>query len=530
MAYASASQGGYGSGPSVIHTDASHPDVISISDAELLFTGHLERKGPDLVLTGHDGHHHIIPDYFSAEHHADLVAPNGARIAGDVVDLLAGSPAPGQYAQAQATAPTSSIGRIEKVVGDVTVMRNGVAVAVHVGDAAYKNDVVQTGADSSCGIGFPDGTALNLVANTRMALNDYVYDPNGTSNDALFNLVQGGFAFVAGKVAHTGDMKIGTPVATMGIRGTTGYALEQVATVNANVGNVTMSFAVVADPGTDRVGQYDLIDQFGNVVARIGQAGVWTNLSFQGANQSPNISYTQMTAANFAIEQALVPALVQILNNINNLTPTPQSGPNNPGSSTPPIFELINLPQTLQQNSGTPFPISIPVNGPNGSSTPATILISTNPLTGAQPTATVDWTSQSNGTWEAAANWSDLTAPAAPEFVNVKSPVKVTVAGDESASGLLIINGAIVNVISGGALELSNGIANYGTFQLNSTGADPTLAINGTVYLLDGGKLQLLGPDRLESDRRRQRHWRYSRQRRQYHHWQRHDRPRRWPR
>ena len=65
-------------------------------------------------------------------------------------------------------------------------------------------------ANSSAGIGFPDGTALNLVSNTRMALNDYVYDPNGTSNDALFNLVQGGFAFVAGKVAHTGDMKIGT--------------------------------------------------------------------------------------------------------------------------------------------------------------------------------------------------------------------------------------------------------------------------------------------------------------------------------
>ena len=81
-----------------------------------------------------------------------------------------------------------------------------------------------------------------------MALNDYVYDPNGTSNDALFSLVQGGFAFVAGKVAHTGDMKITTPVATMGIRGTTGYALQQVATVNANLGNVTMSFAVVADP------------------------------------------------------------------------------------------------------------------------------------------------------------------------------------------------------------------------------------------------------------------------------------------
>ena len=111
MAYASASPGGYGGGPTVIHTDASHADAVSISDAELLFTGHLERKGPDLFLTGHDGHRHIIPGYFAAEHHADLVAPNGARITGDLVDLLAGSAAPGQYAQAQATCrPARSAG------------------------------------------------------------------------------------------------------------------------------------------------------------------------------------------------------------------------------------------------------------------------------------------------------------------------------------------------------------------------------------------------------------------------------------
>ena len=53
------------------------------------------------------------------------------------------------------TAPTNSIGRIEKVVGDVTVMRNGVAVALHVGDTVYKNDVVQTGADSRPASAFP---------------------------------------------------------------------------------------------------------------------------------------------------------------------------------------------------------------------------------------------------------------------------------------------------------------------------------------------------------------------------------------
>ena len=61
-----------------------------------------------------------------------------------------------------------------------------------------------------------------------MALNEYSYDPNSTSNSALFNLVEGGLSFVAGKVAHTGDMKIGTPIATMGIRGTAGWLYEAI--------------------------------------------------------------------------------------------------------------------------------------------------------------------------------------------------------------------------------------------------------------------------------------------------------------
>jgi hypothetical protein len=37
----------------------------------------------------------------------------------------------------------------------------------------------------------------------------------------LLNLTKGTFTFVAGKIAKTGDMKVDTPVATMGIRGTT---------------------------------------------------------------------------------------------------------------------------------------------------------------------------------------------------------------------------------------------------------------------------------------------------------------------
>jgi hypothetical protein len=41
----------------------------------------------------------------------------------------------------------------------------------------------------------------------------------------LFSLLKGTFTFVAGKIAKTGNMRLDTPVATMGIRGTTPHVV-----------------------------------------------------------------------------------------------------------------------------------------------------------------------------------------------------------------------------------------------------------------------------------------------------------------
>src|ERR1700735_3376002 len=271
MAFGFSAGEGYGAGSSVLESDSAHGTVL-VPDTELLFTAQFYRHGPDLLLVGHDGRHVLIPGYFASEHHPALVAPNGARLTPDTVDLLAGSPTPGHYAQAAPTAAPDPIGKVEKAVGDVTAVRNGASVTLHVGDAVFKSDVIQTGASSSCGISFPDGTALNLVANTRMAMNDYTFDANATSgNGALFTLVEGTFAFVAGKVAHTGDMKISTPVATMGIRGTTGVVEEQPAapaTITAQAGGHTYTFAVLPDIGTGITGMWDVYqtDANGNIV------------------------------------------------------------------------------------------------------------------------------------------------------------------------------------------------------------------------------------------------------------------------
>jgi hypothetical protein len=107
--------------------------------------------------------------------------------------------------------------------GAVVIQANvaGQAVQTKVGDLVYLGDVVQTAADGRVGINFTDGTAFNLSSNARMALTEFVYDPNGKSNSSLLSLTKGTFTFVAGNIAKTGDMKVDTPVATMGIRGTT---------------------------------------------------------------------------------------------------------------------------------------------------------------------------------------------------------------------------------------------------------------------------------------------------------------------
>ena len=122
---------------------------------------------------------------------------------------------------------SSPIGKVVTTSGSVTV-EHARAVVVQVNLPAASGvgqtklgDLVQTGADGKVGITFTDGTAFNLSSNARMVLDEFVYDPNGKSNSTLFSLTKGTFTFVAGKVAKTGDMKIETPVATMGIRGTT---------------------------------------------------------------------------------------------------------------------------------------------------------------------------------------------------------------------------------------------------------------------------------------------------------------------
>ena len=185
---------------------------------------------------------------------------------------------PRVLAQAQPTAPNSTaapasdaqqaveepIGNVATLSGSASVTRSNETTPLKPRDDIYLNDIVQTGANSALGITFIDATTFNLKANTQITIDNYVYQDGGKQNAGVFDVAKGTAAFVAAAVAKTGDMKITTPTATLGIRGTTGLVeVPQGAAAN-NPQNVAIKLYPDAD---GKVGRIEVNDRTG---ARLG--------------------------------------------------------------------------------------------------------------------------------------------------------------------------------------------------------------------------------------------------------------------
>jgi FecR protein len=170
----------------------------------------------------------------------------------------AAAPAPAQ------AAPAEPIGNVATLTGSAAVTRNNTSTPLKLQDDIYLNDVLQTSANSTLGITFNDATTFNLTANASIAVDNYVYEDGGKQNGAVFDIARGTVAFVAAAVAKTGDMKISTPTATLGIRGTTGLVEVPQNASAASANNVAIK--LYPDPD-GRVGHIDVSDRSG---ARLG--------------------------------------------------------------------------------------------------------------------------------------------------------------------------------------------------------------------------------------------------------------------
>ena len=129
-----------------------------------------------------------------------------------------------------AMAQTAPVGAVTQLQGTATITHQGASKPLKSGDAVASADILETGPASKLLVGFSDGTTLTLGPNADVVIDEFVYSPNGGKNNAALRVTSGAARFVAGaieKVGGTEAIKVSTPVATIGIRGTD-FFIEQV--------------------------------------------------------------------------------------------------------------------------------------------------------------------------------------------------------------------------------------------------------------------------------------------------------------
>ncbi|MEM7507876.1 MAG: FecR family protein [Pseudomonadota bacterium] len=87
------------------------------------------------------------------------------------------------------------------------------------GSEVYSDGLLYTTNLGSMDVRFDDGTKLTLSPNSRITVDQYVYNPVDTSGEMLVSLSKGALRFVSGKVRKE-RVRVNTGVATIGIRGT----------------------------------------------------------------------------------------------------------------------------------------------------------------------------------------------------------------------------------------------------------------------------------------------------------------------
>jgi hypothetical protein len=174
---------------------------------------------------------------------------------------------PTAAAKQPAPAPDDkSVGQVSTLNGRASVTRGtAAAVALKIADHIFENDALQTELNSALGITFDDETTFSLSANTSIVVDKFVYEEGGGDNAASFHVATGTAAFVASLVAKTGDMKVSTDNATLGIRGTTGV-VEVPAAGGANAPTIKLY------PDADgHVGQIEVFDRQGGRLGTLTQ-------------------------------------------------------------------------------------------------------------------------------------------------------------------------------------------------------------------------------------------------------------------
>ncbi len=115
-----------------------------------------------------------------------------------------------------------AIGHVVAVGGVATITHGQVTWAATPGGAVYEGDLLRTFWNGTMGVTFKDNTRISLGPSTRVTVPKFVFSPAQQQYGFVLRLIAGSLQYLSGLTAKLSpdSMKIETPTATVGVRGT----------------------------------------------------------------------------------------------------------------------------------------------------------------------------------------------------------------------------------------------------------------------------------------------------------------------
>jgi hypothetical protein len=116
----------------------------------------------------------------------------------------------------------AGIGSVTEQKGNASITRNKSSIEIKKNTSVDSMDLVQTG-NGVVGISFEDNTQVRVTENSKLIIDDFVYDPkNKTAGKLGLKVAMGTVRYASGSIAHNNPSKvaINTPTATIAVRGT----------------------------------------------------------------------------------------------------------------------------------------------------------------------------------------------------------------------------------------------------------------------------------------------------------------------
>jgi hypothetical protein len=121
-----------------------------------------------------------------------------------------------------ARAQEGAIGFFKNVAGNVKIVRGNADIVAAAGTPIMRADVVTSGANSTGGIVFLEGTTLAVGPFAEIEISRYVFQPEAGKYDFAMYVKKGAAVYTSGKLGKLAPeaINLNTPSATVGVRGT----------------------------------------------------------------------------------------------------------------------------------------------------------------------------------------------------------------------------------------------------------------------------------------------------------------------